>query len=95
MYKADEIVVLKGHARYKTGKSHVLLLMQISYPFIVWNNVPKFHENRVGSFRAMRQSLCVYCGVTKVGDTTLGAGAHKLDRYPFRKMRKSQEHFPL
>ena len=31
------------------------------------------------------------CGVTKVGDTTLGAGAHKLERYPFRKMRKSQE----
>ena len=25
------------------------------------------------------------------GETTLWAGAHKLDRYPFRKMRKSQE----
>ena len=35
------------------------------------------------------------CIVTKVGDTTLGAGAHKLDRYPFRKMRKSQEQYPF
>ena len=35
------------------------------------------------------------CGVTKVGDTTPGAGAHKLDRYPSRKIRKSQEQYPF
>ena len=29
------------------------------------------------------------CGVTKVGDSTLEAGVHKLDRYLFTKMRKS------
>ena len=39
-----------GTARPKIGKSHVLLLMQISYPYIVWNKVPKFHENRASSF---------------------------------------------
>ena len=42
--------------------------------------------------------ICNYvnkCGVTKVGDTTSGAGAHKLDRYPFRKMRQSQEKYPF
>ena len=36
----------------------------------------------------MRQSMCVI-----VIPTTLGAGTHKLDRYPFRKMRKSQEQY--
>ena len=61
--------------------------MQISYPYIVWNNVPKFHENRASSFWAMRQSLCVIV----VSPPTLAVGAHKLDRYPFRKTRKSQE----
>ena len=55
--------------------------MQISYPYIVWNNVPKFHENRASSFWAMRQSMCVIV----VSPPTPGAGAHKLDRYPFRK----------
>ena len=31
----------------------------------------------------MRQSMCVIVhGITKVGDTTPGAGAHKVDRYP-------------
>ena len=35
------------------------------------------------------------CGVAKVGDATLGAMTHKLDHYPFRKMRKSQEQYPF
>ena len=33
--------------------------MQISYNYIVWNNVPKFLENRASSFWAMRQSMWV------------------------------------
>ena len=28
------------------AKSHVFLLMQICYPYIVWNTDPKFHENQ-------------------------------------------------
>ena len=64
------------------------LLMQISYPYIVWKNVPKFHENRASSFLSYAPKCARNCGVTIVWDTTLGAGAHKLYRYPFRKMRK-------
>ena len=60
--------------------------MQISCPYIVWNNFPKFQENRARSFRDMRQSTCVIV----VGDTTIGGVAHKLDRYPSGKIRKSQ-----
>ena len=37
---------LKGIAYKKTAKSHVFLLKQINYPYIVWNNSPKFYENR-------------------------------------------------
>ena len=44
----------------KTEKSHVLLLMKINYPCIVWNNVPKFHENRDSRFWTMRQSVQGY-----------------------------------
>ena len=65
--------------------------MQISYPCIVWNNVPKVHENHASSFQAMHQSMCVSVVSPKCGDTTwggLGAGAHKVDHSPFRKMRK-------
>ena len=40
--RCNQVHPLKGHARYKTGKSHVLLLMQINYTNIVWNNVPSF-----------------------------------------------------
>ena len=39
-----------------------------------------------------------YCCVAKEEaqeDTTLGARAHELDRYPFRNMRKSQEQDPF
>ena len=71
------------------------LLMQINYPYIVWNNVAKFHENRASSFCAMRQSMCEIVVSPMWGDTALWAGAHKLDRYPFRKMRKSQEQDPF
>ena len=35
------------------------------------------------------------CGVAKVGDTTLGAGARELYRYPFRKIIKSQEQYHI
>ena len=41
---------LKVIADEKTAKSHVFLLMQINYPYIVWNNVPKFHEHCASSF---------------------------------------------
>ena len=46
----DEVRTIKGIAYKKTAKSQVFLLMQISDPYIVWNNVPKFHENCVSSF---------------------------------------------
>ena len=50
---------LKGIAYLEIAKSHVFLLMQISYPYIFWNNIPKFQENRVSSFWDMRKSMCV------------------------------------
>ena len=68
--------------------------MQISYPYIVWNNVTKFHENRASNFWAFRQIKYVGIVVLPEGDTTLGAGPNKLDRYPFIKMRKWQEQYP-
>ena len=42
--------ILKGIAYLKTAKSHGFLLMQISYPYIFGNNVPKIQENRASSF---------------------------------------------
>ena len=60
--------------------------MQISYPYIVWNNVPKFYENRVSSFWDMHQSMCVSVVSPKLGDTTSGAGAYELDCSPFRNL---------
>ena len=50
----QEWVHMKNKLRKKTGKSHFLFLMHLNYPYIVWNNVPKFHENRDSSFE-----LCV------------------------------------
>ena len=29
-----------------TAKYHVLLLIQINYPYIDWNNVPEFHSKK-------------------------------------------------
>ena len=46
--------VFKGMA-----KSHVFVLMQISYTYIVFNNFPKFQENRDGGFWDMCQSMCI------------------------------------
>ena len=69
------------------------LLMQIRYPYIVWNNFPKFQENRSSSFWDMRQSMWVIV-VGKYHYSGVGGGAHKLDRYPFSKLKKSQEHYP-
>ena len=43
----------------ETAERHVFLLMQISYPYIAFNNVPLFQENRASSFWDMRQSMCV------------------------------------
>ena len=40
----------KGIAHLEMAKSHVFVLMQISYPYIVWNNFPKFQENCASSF---------------------------------------------
>ena len=34
----------------ENSKKSCFLLMQINYPYIVWNNVPKFHENHDSSF---------------------------------------------
>ena len=36
----------------------IFLLIQIRCPYIVWNNFPKFQENRESSFWDMRQSMC-------------------------------------
>ena len=49
----------KGIAYLETAKSHVFLLMQISYPYIFWNNVPKIEENQLNSFCDMCKSMCV------------------------------------
>ena len=50
--------------------------MQISYTYIVWNNVPTFHENRA-SFWAMRQSMCVIVVSPKWGIPHQGVGQGK------------------
>ena len=65
------------------------MLMQISYPNIFWNNVSKFQENRESSFWYMHKSMCLIV----VGEYQYRGGGQKLDRYPFRKTRKSQEQY--
>ena len=50
---------LKGIALLKMAKSHVFLLIQISYSYIVWNNFLKFQENRVSSFWDKGKSMCI------------------------------------
>ena len=50
---------LIGDRPVKKQQKSCFLLMQISYPYIVWNNVQKLHENRASSFWAMLQSMCV------------------------------------
>ena len=42
--------IFKGIAPLQMTKCHVFVLMQIRYPYIVWNHFPKFHENRASSF---------------------------------------------
>ena len=66
LYSADMLCLLllyfirfKGIAHPEMAKSHVFVLMQISYSYIVWNNFPKFQENRASNFWDMRQSMCV------------------------------------
>ena len=78
------------------AKSHVFALMQISYPNIIWNNFPKFQENRASSFWDVRQSMCIIVvwGYHPKGPWGGEGGSHRQDRYPFRKMRKSQEQYP-
>ena len=76
------------------AKSRVSLLMQINYPHIVWNNFPKFQENRASSFWDMRRSMCVTVGGNTTIVTIAKEGGHELDRYPFVKMKKSQEQYP-
>ena len=71
---------LKGITYLETAKGHIFMLMQISYPYIFWNNVTKFQENCASSFWDMRKSMRVIVVVEYQG-----GGAHKLDRYPFRK----------
>ena len=66
------------------------LLMQISYPYIVWNNFPKFQENRASSFWDMRQSMCMHNW--GMGIPPRRGGVTRLGRYPFRKIRKSQQY---
>ena len=43
-HHADLSECMKGVAH------HIFVLMQISYTYIVWNNFPKFQENRAISF---------------------------------------------
>ena len=45
-----KVYEIKEIAHLEIAKSHVFLLMQISYPYIVWNNFPKFQENCASSF---------------------------------------------
>ena len=54
-------------------------LMQISHPYIAWNNV-KIHENRASSFWAMRQSMCVSVVLPKWGIPLRGRGPVKNHR---------------
>ena len=49
---------LRGSLTRKWQKAF-FLLVQISHPYVVWNNFPKFQENRSSSFWDMRQSMCV------------------------------------
>ena len=49
---------LKGITPLQMAKYHVFVLMQICYPYIVWN-FPKFQENHVSSFWDMGQSMSV------------------------------------
>ena len=44
------VIQLRGTTDDKQQMLCLFLLMQISYPYIVWNNVPMFHENRASSF---------------------------------------------
>ena len=60
----ENILNLRGTPWKKQQK---LFLTQISYPYIVWNNVPKFNENCASSFWAMHQSMCVSVVSTKLG----------------------------
>ena len=47
----DEMVKdVKRIAHLEMAKSHVFVLVQISYPYSVWNNFPKFQENRASCF---------------------------------------------
>ena len=57
----------------QNSKKSDFLLMQISYPYIVQNNVPKFLEN-CSSFLSYAPKYVRNCGVTRVGDTTGGRG---------------------
>ena len=50
--------------------------MYLNFPYIVWNNVLKFREKRASSFLSYAPMYVRNCGVTIVGGTTLGAGAH-------------------
>ena len=76
--------------------------MQINYPYIVWNNVPVSQTQSFMEIVPVVFELCTtrpnyvhnYC-VAKLGDRHWGARVHKLDRYLYRKMRKSQEQYPL
>ena len=79
------LINFKGIAHLEMAKSHVFVLMQITYLYIVWN-FPKFQEHPASSFWDMRQRMCIIIVVW--------GGAHRLDRYPFMKMRKSQEQYP-
>ena len=42
--------MFQGIAHLEMAKSHVFLLIQISYPYIVWNNFPKFQGKRAVVF---------------------------------------------
>ena len=45
------IHAIKGIASLETSKSHVFLLIQISYPYIVWNNIPQVSEKLCEQFQ--------------------------------------------
>ena len=39
----------------------------LDYPYIVWNNIPKFHENHDSRFFGYAPMYVRNCGVTIVG----------------------------
>ena len=88
-YDITKLAKFKGIAHLVMAKSHAFVLMQISYPYIVWDNFPKFQENHASNFWDMRQSMGIIGHYWGMGIPNQGGGrVHWLDRYLFRGENK-------